>query len=397
MASVEKRGNSWRLIAYLGYDELGKQIVRRKTISADGFSKAEAKRMAAAFESSLTKNTLRDTGSMTVSDFIAYWWDNYGNTQSVTTIRRNKELLVRIEGMLGHIKLSKLAPKHILLMIKQLQKKDARLDGKGALSSRTIAMHYKLLSSMLNRAVRWQFVENNACSFVDTPKQKTKPQPILQEKDLARFLHLLLTTAPLRHQCFFMFAFTDGLRRSEIAGIDESAIDFDNGTLKIITTAVIGEDGNVIYKDETKTRESAATMYIAPTTLEITKQYIAEKKANESALHLPHCTKLFTHVDGTPIRPQAFTKWLHKFCERHNIPKVNTQSFRKMAITYALGKVNLKEASVFGRHTDIQTTSRYYTEVLQSRMATPTKYLNDLVEQAIESEGAYLELDKKGI
>ena len=108
MASVEKRGNSWRLIAYLGYDELGKQIVRRKTISADGFSKAEAKRMAAAFESSLTKNTLRDTGSMTVSDFIAYWWDNYGNTQSVTTIRRNKELLVRIEGMLGHIKLSKL-------------------------------------------------------------------------------------------------------------------------------------------------------------------------------------------------------------------------------------------------------------------------------------------------
>ena len=61
-----------------------------------------------------------------------------------------------------------------------------------------------------------------------------------------------------------------------------------------------------------------------------------------------------------------------------------------MAITYALQKVNLKEASQFGRHSNIDTTAKYYADVLQSRIATPTNYLNNLVQNAIESNGEKL-------
>lgn len=388
MATVEKRGNKWRLIAYLGYNEIGKQIKKSKTINADGVSKADAIRQANKFESKLVKNGVKAT-EQTISSIIAYWWENYGNMQSPTTIDRNKLLFRRIEALIGHIRASKLSPRHIHLFIEALRNKNARFDGKGELSSRTIAMHFKLLSSVLNKAVKWQLIDENPCMRVDPPKQKTKSQPILQEDDLARFLHLLMTTAPLRYQAFFLLAFTDGLRRSEICGLDERNIDFNNGLLKITQTAIF--DGHkIILRDETKTEKSAITMYISPITLQAIKAYIEERSEVEKALGLTHSTLVFSKPDGTPIYIDIYIRWLHKFLEKNGLPKVNVQGFRKMAITYALQKVNLKEASQFGRHSNIDTTAKYYADVLQSRIATPTNYLNNLVQNAIESNGEKL-------
>ena len=181
-----------------------------------------------------------------------------------------------------------------------------------------------------------------------------------------------------------MLAFTDGLRRSEICGLDEANVDFARGTLRVAVTGVF-VDGKVIYRQETKTASSAQTMYIAPMTLDILKRYNAERVQKEQYFNMPHCTKFFTNVDGSPILPSTFTHWLHDFLKKHDLPKVNTQGFRKMAVTYAMQKVNLKEASQFARHSNIDTTAKYYAEVLQSRIATPTMYLNSLVEDAIKS------------
>lgn len=119
MATVEKRGNKWRLIAYLGYDELGKQKKKTKTINGAGVSKAEAVRQANKFESKLIKNGAKST-EQTISNIIAYWWEHYGNSQSPTTIGRNQLLFRRIEPLIGHIRASKLSPRHIHLFLDAL-------------------------------------------------------------------------------------------------------------------------------------------------------------------------------------------------------------------------------------------------------------------------------------
>lgn len=382
MANIVRRGNKWRIIAQLGCNELGVQIRRTKTIDGN-LSKTEAMREAVAFEKKLLKEGIKTTSTLTVSDVIKYWWDNYGNKQSPTTAERNSQLIARINNLIGHIRANNLKPKHIHLFITALQAPDARADGKGPLSSRTVAMHFKLLSSILNKAVRWELIDENPCLRVEAPKQRTKPQPIMQEEDLYRFLRLLLTKAPLKYQAFFMLAFTDGLRRSEICGLDEENVDFKKGTLKVAVTGVFA-GGKVIYREETKTASSAQQMYIAPITLEILNRYNEERVNKERYFDMPHCTKFFTNVDGSPILPSTFTHWLHDFLDTYNLPHVNTQSFRKMAVTYAMQKVNLKEASQFARHSNIDTTAKYYAEVLQSRLATPTMYLNSLVEKAMD-------------
>lgn len=384
MSTVRKRGNSWQLIAYAGYDELGRQIRKSRSISAIGVSKAQAEREAALFE----KDVLRKGGkvnNMTVSGILDYWWENYGNMLSPTTIDRNKTLCRRIYNLLGHIRAHKLAPKHIHLFIKELQKPNARRDGK-ALSSSSIAMHYKFLSAVLSKAVKWDLLAENPCLRVDTPKIKSELQPIFQEKDLSRFIYLLLTTAPLRYQVFFMLAFTDGLRRSEICGLDEKSIDFEKNIFKIECTAIISR-GKVIYRNETKTKNSAAVMTLSPILSELLKKYIQERRNEESRLNIPYRSKLFTNTENKPYYPSSFTRWLHNFLKANAFPKVNTQGFRKMAITYAMRKINLKEASQFGRHTNISTTARYYSEVLESRLATPTMYLDTLIHNSLKSGG----------
>lgn len=388
MASVQKRGDKWRLIAYLGYNELGNQIRKIKHIPMQGTSKIEATRLANKFEADLVKRG-KATSVQTINNIIEYWWEHYGNSQSPTTIERNKILFKRIKPLLGHIRSNKLGAKHIHLFIEALQNEKARFDGKGKLSSRTISMHFKLLSSVLNKAVRWGLIDENPCLRVDAPKQTTKPQPILQENELARFLYLLMTTAALRYQAFFLLAFTDGLRRSEICGLDERYINFNNNTLKIVQTAVVA-NGKIVFKEETKTEQSSAIMHISPITMKVLKKYINEKVAAEKMFGFNHNTTVFTHFTSEPINPARFTKWLHSFLEKHNLPKVNVQGFRKMAITYAMQKVNLKEASQFGRHSNIGTTAKYYADVLESRSATATNYLDDLVQNAIDSEGENL-------
>ena len=378
MASVRRKGASWELVAYLGYNELGKQIKKYKNISSEGISKVTAKRLAAKFEEEMI-NAGGLKKEHTIKSAIDYWLYNYGNDLAPTTKERNRQLLSRITPLLGHIRLSKLAPKHILLFIKELQKE--------SLSSRTVNMHFSLLSSILNKCVRWQLLEDNPCLYIDAPKQITKPQPILQENDLSKFILLLLEKAPLQKQLFFMLAFTDGLRRSEICGLKHKDIDLSASTLTISRVAVM-VNGKVIIKADTKTKSSHATMYIAPITMDIYQKYKKEQS------NITDSQYIFTHADGTLLLPQSFTRWLHAFCKRYNLPRINVQGFRKMAITYAMKKVNLKQASVFGRHTNIDTTAKYYAEVLQSQMQEPTEYLNEFVVDVLNKSTSTINDDK---
>lgn len=77
MATVEKRGDSWRFIVFIGRDAKGKQLRRTKTINAAGISKPEAKRLANEFENEILKKNFINDQNLTLSAFIDYWKETY--------------------------------------------------------------------------------------------------------------------------------------------------------------------------------------------------------------------------------------------------------------------------------------------------------------------------------
>ena len=209
MATVEKRGDSWLLIAYLGYTPAGKQIKRKKAIPAEGLTKFDAKRKANEFEGELLnkKNFINDR-NMTLSKLVDYWKVNFAeidNNYSPTTLERSEILLSRILPALGHIRISKLKPDHLLAFYNNLREDDMRLDGKeGKLSSRSIQMHHDLLSSILGKAKKWQMLEMNPCSYVDSPKSKSKKPLSGMKKRLFISLSYYINT-PKQNIYYFFF------------------------------------------------------------------------------------------------------------------------------------------------------------------------------------------------
>lgn len=394
MASVEKRGSSWRLIACLGYDDLGKQIKRTKTIPAVGIDKHEAKKLANKFETEELKNKTVHDRNMSFSQFIDYWKENYANKEhSVTTQERNDQLLIRIKKSLGEIRLRKLEPKHILAFIRNLEEDGMRLDKdkkgeikKGKLSPRTIQIHYKLISAILGKAVQWEYLDANPCARVDTPKAKSKKIPIYDEETLLKFLNLLLSKARLKYQAFFLLALTSGLRRSEILGLRWTDINFEKSFLRVNQAAVKAKGKGIIYK-EPKTDESEAPVPVSPFTLSILQrlkdeQSLLKEKAGDKWADKNNI--LFTAFEGTPMQPSTFGHWLEKFTVANELPSIGVHAFRHMAATYALDRgFDLKFVSNFIRHSQIGTTGDIYAHVLPAKNQQLAASLDELVHKAL--------------
>ncbi len=125
MATVTQRGNGYRIRVFVGRDVNGKQIYKSKTYTpAPGMTpkqiEKEVNRQATLFEEQVTTGQYFDP-SVTFAQFAEKWLESYGKTQlRATTFRNYKERLERINAAMGHIKLCKLQPHHLISFYENL-------------------------------------------------------------------------------------------------------------------------------------------------------------------------------------------------------------------------------------------------------------------------------------
>jgi len=118
MATIQKRGSSYRITVSSGYDIEGRQIRKSKTWKpAEKMTKRqiekELQKQAALFERQVETGQFLD-GSITLAEFIERWLKDYANKQlKAKSLSGYKDLLPIIIQELGHIKLAKLQPHHI--------------------------------------------------------------------------------------------------------------------------------------------------------------------------------------------------------------------------------------------------------------------------------------------
>lgn len=136
MAAIEKRGeNSYRLTVSCGYYKDGKKNIERKTIDLSHIKPnkqlEEAKKQWILFKDEVEKGIYVDSGKMTFEDFIQKWLKDYAEPSlAPKTLFRYKELLdTRIIPALGHIKLNKLQPTHLVEFYNNLREDGIRTDG----------------------------------------------------------------------------------------------------------------------------------------------------------------------------------------------------------------------------------------------------------------------------
>lgn len=133
MATIQKRGNSYKITVSCGYDTRNKQI--RKTMTwtppanmTPRQEQKELERQTVLFEEQCA-NGLYLNGNIKFADFSQHWLEDYAEKQlKAKTIERYKSLLERINVAIGHIRLDRLQPKHLIQFYDNLSENGIRND-----------------------------------------------------------------------------------------------------------------------------------------------------------------------------------------------------------------------------------------------------------------------------
>lgn len=137
MATIIKRGNSYRIAVSAGFGGDGKRIRRFMTWAppaglTEKQIEKELNRQAVLFESKVSQEATVDS-SIKLADFYDLWITHYAERNlKPRTVANYRYLSERTLQALGQIKLNKLMPRHILDFLNQLDNVGLRHDGKCA-------------------------------------------------------------------------------------------------------------------------------------------------------------------------------------------------------------------------------------------------------------------------
>lgn len=216
MATIQKRGKSYRIRAYAGYDIKGKQIERTTTWSppdgmTDRQAEKEAMRQAVLFEEKI-RNGEACNGRIRFADFADQWLATYARPQlRLRTVARYEELLVRINAAIGHLPLEKIRPTHLLDFYKALSESEpinatyrCTVDLKATLKERQLTKAaFSSLSGVslttLGTAYQKKPISRSSaekiCSSLDVPLTSLfcpcNPQQVLSSSTVQRYHSLI--------------------------------------------------------------------------------------------------------------------------------------------------------------------------------------------------------------
>ena len=397
MASVTKRGNTYTIRVSVGYDGQGKQLRQSMTWKppegmTERQTQKELERLKVEFEQKCLQGQYMD-GSVKLSAFFQSWFNDYAKKQlKARTAAEYLRLFSRIDEALGHLRLDKIQPRHLIIFYNNLAEAGVRKDVKfkprsdfaeymkknrltvselsrladvsaatvgscrkglnvseqsaekitaalnadlfspvdenKTLSSTSISKYHTLLSSVFATAVNWQIITSNPCDRVKPPKKHRKEAESLDEFQTAELIKCL-DSEPLQYKAMITLLLYSGMRRGELCGLEWSDIDFKNSLISI-SRASLYLSGRGVFDDTTKNESSKRVIKVPPVVVELLKLHRKEQKAERLKLGdlWTDSGKIFTQHNGKPIHPDTVSAWFVKFLERHGLPHIPLHGLR---------------------------------------------------------------------
>lgn len=456
MATITKRGSSYKITASAGFDFNGNRIRKHMTWTPpEGMTQRqinkELQRQAVLFEEQISAGIVQDS-TMRFADFIDLWLAQYAKRQlKPKTVEEYEKLLPAIKKALGHIKLKELKTGHLNAFYNNLQEAGIRHDKKyirrinlaaelksrklskaelhrrsgvsvysiraavdgdavnqataqricdelgkplnkvfvetGAeetLSANTVRHYHRIISSCLNKAVKWGCITSNPAANAELPRMEQKEAAHLEVDDAKRMLELL-QEAPIKYRCAITFDLLSGLRRGELLGLRWQDVDFDSETIQVVQTLSYVQ-GKGLFFDTPKNQTSARPLRLSCAAFAVLREYKAWQDKQAFACNdawKNTAGLVFTAEDGSPMHPDTISNWFREFCRSNGLPDVHIHSLRH---TYASMMIAdgtpLVVVSRRMGHAQVSTTANIYAHVIASadeKAAQVTDVFNDVL------------------
>jgi len=301
MAGTKRKtgNNHWRL-EYMYENERYSQYVSATSIS-------EANRKLALFVAEVEKGNYNNQTNITFTDIAQMFLDKYAtnNLSDTTVINYKCQLNKYILNEIGTRKLDKLKKLHIQDLANKLYE-DYNL------SSKTIKNYINLVSSILEKAVEWNYLKENVAKNVTIPKNYNKPkkeQEIYNNEEIKKLFKVLQNESdPFKTMVYI--SFYTGARRGEVLALRWKDIDLDKNIIHIVQNKIRKVDGTKIK--ETKNKRSRS--FVAPQVLMTKIQEIYNNQDKESLL--------FDYY------PATYTRMWQEFIKRNHLKYITLHDLR---------------------------------------------------------------------
>ena len=390
---------TYRLTVCQGYNSKGKKLRKRKTIKLDETLspkqiEKELNRQMVMFEKAVKEGKFLEGESITFEEFTKKWLENYAelNLAPATITSYKTKLKNRILPAIGHIKIGKLQPVHLLDFYRNLKESNIRQDGlykptsklneflsplstkeieiatgisiktckklkegknvnhqtveifckiynletnkmftysaKEFLSEKSIQGHINLIGSIMTTAVKWNIICDNPVKRIDTKKRNKRKVHYYDDIQTATMLKEL-NSEPLIFKTIIYLALDTGMRKSELMGLKWEDIDFTKATININKQRHYVQGFGTI-EDRTKTEAGNRTVTVSKIAISLLRTYKYEQNKNRLKLGTAWISTpyVFVHENGRAISSNLPYKWFVDFLKRHNLPKITFHQLR---------------------------------------------------------------------
>ena len=156
-----------------------------------------------------------EDGEKTFEAYARGWLERQTH-YAPSTLAGYRQMLERVYGEIGQIRLKELRPITIEYLLERLRKQPGPSGRQ--LGEATVQKYWGVVSVVLNDAKRNQIIAYNPAQCIGKPEAKYREQKIPTDKEAKRFLGLL-EQAPVLYRSYFTLMMLTGMRRGELCAL----------------------------------------------------------------------------------------------------------------------------------------------------------------------------------
>ena len=312
-----------------------------------------------------------------MSEFLDEWLDAIRTTLRSGTLRSYRtNVNTHVKPRVGDMRLRSLGPSHLNRMYAELLE-HGRANGAGGLSPRTVRYTHAIVHRALRDAVRWGRLSRNPSDMADPPKPNSPEMRVWTVDELRRFLK---ASESDRVSAAWLLLATTGLRRGELLGLRWEDVDLVSGRAAVVQ-ALGSHAGKLVFVPP-KTSSSRRSIVLDPATVDALRRH-HNRQAVERHEWGPAYTEsglVFTREDGTPVRPDSFSRRFVAMVEAAGVPPIRLHDVRHTYATVALSAgTHPKVVAERLGHATIAITLDTYSHVLPSLQEQAAARLAELI------------------
>lgn len=371
--NVSRRGSGeWEYRFDIASDPL---TGKRRRMTKSGFStrreasQALTKAAAAHGQGRGSKPTRR-----TVENYVNEWHQAVkGALRPSTWVNYRNYLDAYVIPVIGQSALQDLTAVRLNLLYSHLLE-HGRVKGPGGLAPKTVQNVHRMLHRALRDAVKWDLLPRNFAEDAEPPRA-SRPRPsIWTPEQLGAFV---LHVRDDRFYALWLLVATTGLRRGELAGLQERDIDFGTRTVSPSIPRVVVAGRAVA--SEAKTQAGVRNLALDPDTLRALELYL-ETWRNERTMLGQDTPLLFVWPSGRPLHPDTITALFHAHCKAAGLPRIRLHDVRHSYASAAL-KAGIPAKVISERlgHSTAAFTLQTYTHVIPGMDASAANTVASLI------------------